>query len=224
MASWSEKLKDFEIIRWDERNFNLEEHPFAKQAYEAKMWAFVSDYVRIWVLLNYGGVYVDTDYEITGDLNVYLKHSMFIGVENSNYVGTAIIGATQGHWLLREMLEYYDTHPFTLGHGKYNMIPNTMVMTDILIKHGYVRGQTAIVDGVCVVKRNIFYGNGCGGDAVGVHYFRGSWWSSRMRKRSNSKTYHRIKPILIHGKRLLAHILGTERERALEIWVKNLIN
>ena len=223
IASWSELLPEYQIIRWDESNFNIEEHPFAKEAYKAGKWAFVSDYVRIWILLNYGGVYLDTDYEIVGSIDKYLKKNVFIGLENSEYVGTAIIGAEKGHWLMREKLDYYDTHPFIISKSKYNMIPNTMVMTDILIRHGYKRGTTVEIDGVYVGARNVFYGEGSDKEAVGIHYFRGSWWSEKERARSKSKSYKRIKPFLVKGKKAIAALLGADRARNIEMKIKNFL-
>ena len=62
--TWKKYLKDYEIIEWNEENFNIDMSNFTKEAYEDKNWAFVSDYCRIWVLYNYGGVYLDTDIEV----------------------------------------------------------------------------------------------------------------------------------------------------------------
>lgn len=228
MDSWKRKLPDYKIVKWDESNFNIEEHEYAKQAYAAGKWAFVSDYARVWILLNYGGIYLDTDYEIIGNLDDYLENEMFVGVENDDYVGSAIMGAEKGNWLLKEMLTYYQTHPFTLNDGNFDMIPNTMVMTDMLVNHGYTRGIASIVDGIFIGDKKIFYPSGktdCQNEAsVGVHYFRGSWWSDKERKRSTSTIYRRVfRPILIRSKKLLKMILGAERARKIEMKVKNFL-
>ena len=79
MESWKKILPDYKIIRWDESSFPIKEHPYARQAYEAKKWAFVSDYVRVWVLFNYGGIYLDTDYELIETIDGYLNYDAFYG-------------------------------------------------------------------------------------------------------------------------------------------------
>lgn len=61
MKSWKKHLKDYEIIEWNENNFDINSHPFVKAAYNAKKWAFVSDYIRAYVIYNEGGIYLDTD-------------------------------------------------------------------------------------------------------------------------------------------------------------------
>lgn len=228
MESWKSKLPDYKIIKWDETNFPISEHPYAKQAYDARKWAFVSDYARVWVLYNYGGIYLDTDYEIIDSIDSYLDNDVFIGVENNEYIGTAIMGAKKGNWLMGEMLNYYNTHPFALRNGKFDMIPNTMVLTDIMCSNGYARGQSALIKGIYVGNRVEFYPAGktgsIEGKTRGIHYFRGSWWSEKERKRSTNVIYKRVfRPILIKGKRFVNTFFGADRSRRIEMWVKNLL-
>lgn len=228
MASWKEKLPDYKIIKWDETNFPINEHPYAKQAYDAGKWAFVSDYARVWILYHYGGIYLDTDYEIVENLDKYLKYNVFMGTENADYIGTAIIGAEKENWLMAEMLNYYNTHPFLLGNGKYDMIPNTMVLTDIMCSNRYARGQSALIKGIYVGTCMEFYPagrSGCkDGTTAGIHYFRGSWWSEKERKRSTSKIYRRVfRPILVKGKKVIMRVLGPGLGRKIEIKVKNIM-
>ena len=64
IASWKKYCPDYEIKRWDESNYNLEACDYVKEAYQAKKWAFVSDYVRFDILYHYGGLYFDTDVEL----------------------------------------------------------------------------------------------------------------------------------------------------------------
>ena len=59
--SWKRYCPDYKIIEWNESNYNIVKHPFMKKAYDAKKWAFVSDYARVDILNQYGGVYLDTD-------------------------------------------------------------------------------------------------------------------------------------------------------------------
>ena len=88
-------------------------------------------------MYNYGGIYLDTDYQIIKPLDIFLERGFFVGNENGEYVGTAIMGSEKENWLLKSMLDYYDNNPFEISEGKYNMIPNTMVLTDFLEKKGF---------------------------------------------------------------------------------------
>lgn len=196
MESWKTKLPDYKIIKWDETNFPVNEHPYAKEAYDAEKWAFVSNYVRVWILYNYGGIYLDTDYEIIKGFGKLLEYQAFMGVENTEYIGTAVIDAEKGNWLLGTMFDYYNAHPFLMGNGNYDMIPNTMVLTDIMCSKGYIRGKSTMLDKIYVGERYEFYPVGAAGcieeKTIGIHYFRGSWWSERERKSSTSLIYKRV--------------------------------
>ncbi len=97
IKSWNEFLPEYEIIEWNEKNFDINTYLFTKQAYEIGNYAFVSDYVRVYVLYNYGGIYLDTDTEILGSLDPFLKNSSFWGFEEKNYIATSIIGAECGN-------------------------------------------------------------------------------------------------------------------------------
>ena len=92
IKSWGDVLADYKIIRWDESNFPIKDFPYVSAAYDAKKWAFVRDYVRVWALYNYGGIYLDTDFQIIKPIDELLEKNVILGVENKEYVGTAIMG------------------------------------------------------------------------------------------------------------------------------------
>lgn len=87
IASWRKYLPDYEIKRWDESNFDVNIIPYTKQAYEAKKYAFVSDYARFWILYNYGGLYFDTDVEVIRSMDDIIAAGPFMGCENSYKAG-----------------------------------------------------------------------------------------------------------------------------------------
>ena len=91
IASWKKYLPDFEIKEWNEKNFDVNQCEFVKQAYEQKKWAFVADYTRFKVLEQYGGLYLDTDMEITADIAKYLEHDLFLGCEDSKLINAAVV-------------------------------------------------------------------------------------------------------------------------------------
>lgn len=78
---WKKKLPDYKIVCWNESNIDIESIPFLKQAYDAKMWAFVADYARLYAIYQMGGIYMDTDVEVLKTFDEYLSHSFFTSYE-----------------------------------------------------------------------------------------------------------------------------------------------
>ncbi|MDF2865557.1 MAG: rfaG [Clostridia bacterium] len=91
IESWKKYLPDFEIKQWDETNFDVNQCTFIKEAYEQKKWAFVADYTRFKILDEFGGLYLDTDMEITADISKHLEKDLFLGKEDSNMINAAVV-------------------------------------------------------------------------------------------------------------------------------------
>ena len=108
MKTWEGKVDGYEVIEWNESNFDINAHPFCKAAYEAKKWAYVSDYIRAYVLYNEGGIYLDTDIILLDNFDKFLGNRAFVGFENDTHPFTAAFGAEKHHPLLKKMLDYYD--------------------------------------------------------------------------------------------------------------------
>lgn len=146
IASWKKYFPDYEIKEWNESNFNVNCCPYVKQAFEEKKYAFVSDYVRFYVLYHYGGIYFDTDVEVIRNMDHIINTGNFMGFEKSlatkstNKKGKLGvnpglgIGATQGLSFYKEVLELYETK------SSFCMSEGTVVdyTTDILRKHGFL--------------------------------------------------------------------------------------
>ena len=129
MKSWKKHLKGWKIIEWNEENFDMNSHPFIRDAYEKKQWAFISDYIRAYVIYNYGGVYFDTDVVMVDNINDLLYNKAFVGYESPDYPFTAVFGAEKGHPLIKDMLDYYDNLKIEYKHSDNN----TISVSNILI-------------------------------------------------------------------------------------------
>ena len=109
--SWREKLPEYEIIEWNEENLNfyeeIEKNRFLKECYNRKLWAFLSDYFRIKVLYEEGGVYLDTDMQIIKNIDKLLSNDFFIGAESEKVISAGIIGVIPKHPLMKKILEFY---------------------------------------------------------------------------------------------------------------------
>ena len=135
--NWKEKLPNFKIMEWNEKNFDVNMLKYTKEAYKNKKYAFVSDVARIEALYEYGGVYLDTDIEIKKDFSHLLeKYKLIMGYEaDGNHLMTAFIASEKGNPFIKEILETYKNEAFIDEKGNYNLYPNTYRITDLLKKH-----------------------------------------------------------------------------------------
>jgi len=132
IESWKKFCPDYEIIRWDESNFDIESNLYCKQAYDNKKWAFASDYMRLWVLHEHGGIYMDTDVEVTKPLDKFLSLPAFSGFEKKEYIPTGIIAAAKGNLWTKKMLSYYDNDKsFIKPNGSLDLTTNVVTITNM---------------------------------------------------------------------------------------------
>lgn len=127
LASWKNAMPDWTIMRWDESNFDIATAPiYVRQAYEARKYAFVSDYVRLWALEQYGGVYVDTDVKVLKSYEPLLNDTAFIGLEESkaHLPGTCVMGCEPHCQWVRDMLALYDNIEFVRADGSLDLTTN----------------------------------------------------------------------------------------------------
>jgi mannosyltransferase OCH1-like enzyme len=107
IASWKRYLPDYKIIEWNEGNTDLT-HPFVKNAYNLKKWAFVADYVRLDAIYKIGGIYLDTDMMVLKSFDNLLEHNCFMGAEDLLFINAAIIGAVPKNNFIKDCLSLYD--------------------------------------------------------------------------------------------------------------------
>lgn len=134
MKTWKNHLKDYKIIEWNENNFDIHENKYVEQAYKAKKWAFVSDYIRAKAIYEYGGIYLDTDVLVLDNLESLLNNRAFVGFENMDNPFTAVFGAEKHHHLIKQMLDYYDDRDFEFDANDQMAGVNTVSVSDMLKK------------------------------------------------------------------------------------------
>ncbi len=134
--TWSRFNPEFKVCRWDENNAPME-HPYVQSAYKEKKYAFVSDYVRLWALSNYGGIYLDTDMYILKSLEDLLDDNCFFGYEDRQgvLVGTAIIGSEVSHPFINQILFEYDKLVFE--KKKLSELIITRIITKALNRYNF---------------------------------------------------------------------------------------
>lgn len=124
IQSWKKYLKDYKLMLWNEENSPIDT-PFVKSALEAKKYAFAADYVRIWALNKYGGVYMDTDMLVLKNLDSFLK-TEFIGRENENTISAGIIGAQANSTFISKSMRFYDSLVFESNNLQKISIPQNL--------------------------------------------------------------------------------------------------
>lgn len=114
--SWKKFCPDYEIKRWDESNLDLEKYHFAKDAYDAKKWAFASDVFRFDILASEGGIYLDTDVELIKPIDEFLKYEFFTGFEDDKFVAPGLImGAEKDSRVVKDLIDVYGSVQFDVN-------------------------------------------------------------------------------------------------------------
>ena len=132
IASWHAFCPDWEIVEWNESNYDVSAYPYMQEAYEAKKWAFVSDVARLDIVVKHGGIYLDTDVELLSmnPFDSYLHYENILVFENERGIATGLtFGAQKNSVLCRKLLEPYNGLSF-LENGP---ILNTTINRDVFV-------------------------------------------------------------------------------------------
>lgn len=213
IASWKKHFPDYEIKEWNESNFDLNCCDYVKEAYQAKKWAFVSDYARFWILYKYGGLYFDTDVEVIKPMDDLISKGSFMGEEagppsdkNSDCNPGLGLAAAPGLGLYREILDYYEHQHFLNPDGSINQETVVTRTSNILRRHGF-KGDRSIecIDGIYIYPPDYFcpvnYSTGITTiteNTRSIHHYSATWHSvleniivkiERCSKETNSLEY-----------------------------------
>jgi hypothetical protein len=192
ISSWRKYLPDYDIKVWNEENFDVNSVPYTEQAYRSRKFAFVTDYVRLYAIYNFGGIYMDTDVEVLKNLDAFLKHPAFSGFETECQVPTGIMGGESKNEWFRIQLNKYENKNFILPNGRYDMTTNvetislsmkdesflfnnttqdfkgiiTMYSKDYFCPKSYLTGKIEITENTHC-----------------IHHFAGSWLSKSQKRK-----------------------------------------
>lgn len=190
MDSWRKKCPDYEIKRWDESNFDVTSHPFIKAAYEEKAWAFVSDYARLKVIYDNGGIYLDTDVELLKNLDFLLVNRCYIGIQQIEHqCATGLgFGAIKFSPVVLKMLEQYDKIMFDSANVQELICP--IFNTKAIQSFGRISlEEITYLGDVTVFPERYFDPIGrndllCA-DTVSIHHYDASWTSGIQKFKRN---------------------------------------
>ena len=185
IASWKKFCPGWQIIEWNESNFDLNRCPaYVRQAHDAKKYAFTADYARLWVLYEMGGFYMDTDVELLRPLEGFCRDQGVIGFENDDFVNSGqLLAAEAGHPTIREMMARYEGISFYREDGSMYLLGCPHVNTEVLQRHGLEKnGKEQTVAGFHVYPADWFnpLDSTTGAlkktkNTVSVHWYSMSW-------------------------------------------------
>lgn len=213
IASWRKYLPDYKIVEWNEDTFDIASTLWTKQAYEAKKWAFVSDYVRLYALYTQGGLYFDTDVEVLKPFDRFLDNELLLGFESNDMPTTAVIGSQAGNHLIHDLIGSYSNKPFIRPDGDYEALPNPYIMMPYLKKMGICfNGKEQLGTEYHIYPAIVFSPNNLtriwnhpSPKSYTIHHFDQSWTSS---KKKVGSLWGRTRRWLLG---VMRNTLGTER-------------
>ena len=195
LASWKKFFPDYEIIEWNESNFDIYCCDYVREAYEAKKWAFVSDYARFKILYENGGIYFDTDVELIKPIDEIVSRGPFMGIESNsfrlhslNLIWTGVnpglgIGAPQHFEMYADFLKEYHERHFRNEDGTLNLKTIVEYTSEYLYAHGLKNeNEIQLIKGVYIYPKEYF--NPCDmstweihivPETVSIHHYAGSW-------------------------------------------------
>lgn len=200
IASWKEFCPDYEIIEWNESNVDLSQSRYAQAALENKKWSYVSDYVRNFVIYEYGGIYLDTDVMLAKNLVPLLEHQAFAGWEEGA-VNTGLgFGAEKHNPIVKEFIEDYYHLEYFCEDGSVNTLIQPELTTKVLLKHGMENRDDIIqqVESFTIYPREYF----CPYDirlekmkktpnTYSIHYYSASWYTEEQKLEHKRLVKHR---------------------------------
>ena len=155
--TWRSVLADYKIIEWNLKNYDWHKHPFVERAIELKAWAYASDYARLDVLNQYGGIYLDMDVEVFKPFDNLLNNKAILSFANNVYIDLAVTGAEKGNQLIQKMLHLYDGVELPSKQQEFVRFFQPHWIRKTLINHGIkMNGTMQLIDDACVFPAEYF--------------------------------------------------------------------
>ncbi len=189
--TWKKYCPDYEIIQWNDDNYDVTKNEYMHQAYEKEKWGFVPDYARLDVVNTYGGIYLDTDVRVMKSFDPLLQYDFFCGFENAGNINFGHgFGAKKHHPIIQEMMHEYEKISFTNEDGSMNTTASPFYQTAVLKKYGLEKnGLMQQWQRDLVLPSEYFspvneFGYGVPtANTFSVHQYAGTWYDDEQQKR-----------------------------------------
>lgn len=212
MSTWKRILPDYEFMKWDFNRFPRGKSKWVDQAFDNKKYAFAADYIRLYALYNYGGIYLDMDVEVLKSYDPFLCLSSMVCYEaNGTTIEAATIGSEKGSEWVKKCLDYYQDRDFVTEKGVLSMKPIPQIMRDILNQNyklssvGNIEDALSLTQEIPVFSSDFFspksYSSGkvkTTKNTYSIHQFSGTWlpWYVGMEKKTCKFLHIRYHDIL----------------------------
>ena len=188
MESWEKYCPDYEIIRWDESNYDVTKNQYMYEAYQVGKWGFVPDYARMDIIYNHGGIYLDTDVELLKNLDELLYQKAFVGVDATHNISLGLgFGACKGCAFVEKIRDFYLGKSFRNKDGSINMVPAPTLQRDFFKRNGYVNnGKYQVIGELTIYPEKVLSAKCIYTGKItqtkhtfSIHHYDGSWTSGR---------------------------------------------
>jgi hypothetical protein len=203
IKSWKKYCPDYEIVEWNESNYDFTKIPYMREAFEAKKWGFVPDYARLDIVYTYGGIYMDTDVELVRSFDPLLALDGFAGFQDADQVAFGLgFGAEAGNPVLKTLMDSYDGISFLREDGTPDLTPSPRLNTDTLVKKcGLLPdGTLQRLEGITVFPPEYFCPKSFDDGVVrktkntySIHHFDASWFSDDTKQKLLESWKHKQK-------------------------------
>lgn len=200
MESWKKYCPDYDIKEWNESNFDIHENDYCREAYEAKRWAFVADYARLYVLYKYGGIYMDTDVEVVRPLDSLMNRNGFLCFENNHNVSIGTFGAAAHLPMVYDFLQPYKGRHFKRADGSYDTMTNLKIITQVLVdRYGIsLNGKKQVLSGdILVLPMEAFIAKSYltgwimrDKSTYAIHHYSATWRNPEEQRRAERQSYY----------------------------------
>ena len=234
ISSWRKYCPDYEIKEWNESNIDLTMNEYTQQAYEAKAWGFVPDYLRLWIVFNYGGIYLDTDVQVLKNFDALLDNKAFAGFEKDTgdfFNFGQGFGAEAGNKIIEQHMHLYDDLKFKLEDGSYNKMLSPQYTTRILEQIGLNRRskEIQILEEITIYPEEYFCPKSFTTGVIkrthnsySVHHFDSSWFTENEKKARELRRKAARKDYIMHTpNRWVRKLLGDNMYQKMKSILKN---
>lgn len=198
ISSWRKHNPEYSVVEWNESNYDVYKNRYVSQAYGAKKWAFVSDFARLDILYEHGGIYLDTDVKVYKNFDSLLHNKAFIGYNEWPMVNSAVCGSVPGLEIIKAMRDNpRGTMDFFNPDGSPNLTINSVYETDVLKSYGFIKDFSyQTINGMAIYPPCFFAQSGKLGvnadideRTYTVHYPQNSWISTADKEVQNENRH-----------------------------------
>lgn len=190
IASWEKYCPEYEIVQWNEDNYDISKYSYSKEAYAARKWAFVSDIARLEIVYNEGGLYLDTDVELIQSLDAFLDEHAFLACEDEHRINPGLgFGAEKRNPVIKMILDSYSNRVFTHDDGTNDYSTIVEATTNILMVNSIIGTKEVMkYENVTIYPKYYFSPKdlstnkiSLSRETVSIHHLDGSWLTKRQR-------------------------------------------